>query len=252
MGAKVSPHLIVAVCLLALPAVAQVELPEEHLELAEGMSISLDEGGEVVVSIAVRNGHPTLHMFLVNARVAAMQDGLVVGYIYFSCGRLGPMETATCSDDTGLTEEEYGQFTFGHITLHGIFTPLDESMATGNPVVIEESLNVLPDKDGYILFLGEVLNDTNAILNIWGVKFHLYDNKDRYLGEAKDRLWPFSFENVKPQETFIFAVTNEDIPFAKVDHWVPEIIYQVEKIYAEGVATAVEQATWGQIKALGR
>ena len=244
----------ILVVLSSIPVVAQVELPEEHLELAEGMSTSLDEDGEVVVSIVVRNTHPTLHISSVTARVAAMQDGLVVGYLYFSCGRLGPGEAVTCYDETRLTKEEYGDFAFGHITLGGQFRPLDESMIIGEPIVIEKSLNCLPDRDGNILFLGEVLNDTNAILNIWGIKFHLYDNKDRYLGEAKDKLssWFFSFEIVKPQDTFIFAVTNQDIPFAKVDHWTAEVIYSVEKIYYEDIATAVEQATWGEIKALGR
>ena len=245
--------LSLAVCLLAIPAIAQVELAEEHLELVDDLSTSVDDDGEVVISITVRNTHPALSMFLVSAHIAAMRDGLVVGYVYFSCGRLDPGATAQCSKGTGLTEEEYEELTFGRISFGGLFSPLDESMIIGRPIVVEESLNCRPDRNGYILFLGEVLNDTNAILNIWSVRFHLYDDKDRYLGMAEDRLWAFSFEYVKPQETFLFAVTNEDISFAKVDHWVPEISYKVEKIFfEEGIPTAVEQATWGQIKAQGR
>ena len=215
-------------------------------------SLSVDDKGSVILSITVRNTHPHLTMWLAGADLTLKQDGLVFGYLPISCrDDIGPGQTEECSKDTGLSEEEYDalNLTFGDLNLKARFDDIDESMLTGEVVLIEESLNWRAAGDGSILFLGEVLNDTNGFLTIQHVEFHLYDTKDNYLGVANDKVW-VKLGDVMPHATYAFAVGNEDIPYAKVERWEVSISYIIRDIYFDApIATSATSASWGQIKA---
>ena len=103
-------------------------------------------------------------------------------------------------------------------------------------------------------FLGELRNETNAIVSLGRILFAVYDNRDNFLGFVGEASRDFSivFEDLWPNEVISFALINRDIPFAKVDRWDLGLDYEIVEYYQEPIATTVDGASWGEIKARGR
>ena len=128
---------------------------------------------------------------------------------------------------------------------------------TGDLVLVEESLNIRSSGDGWVAIIGELFNETNAVLKRMFVAFALYDAKDNFLGWAEPieglsagfSAYSIYWQQLWPNETIPFLIGNEDIPFAKVERWETHIVYEVDA-YPEdfAVPTVATGATWGQIK----
>ena len=124
---------------------------------------------------------------------------------------------------------------------------LDPSFATGDLVLIDESLNAVENFAGDIQLLGEFRNDTNAVLGELSIRFRFFNADGDFIGSG-DAFFGFAGANeMLPGAVFAFTALGS-VPFADVDRWEVDIEYVPLRLGFEDVATAVADATWGELK----
>ena len=96
-----------------------------------------------------------------------------------------PNETRSFSIQTDAIQGFYDDFSIRPIGYLGRPDPASSSL-TGNLLLIEDSLNfTVLGPDSTSVILGELFNDTNAILTNLVIRFRLFKNEECLIGEAK-------------------------------------------------------------------
>ena len=215
------------------------------IELAEQDG---DEG--VIFYGTIINDHPKLHARNPTAVISLKKDGILITMLLGRCrDKPGPGETCTFEAETEYSREDYDAIS-ARVAKGSLFREKpDPEILTGDLVLIEESLNVRSDGEGNTVILGELHNQTNAIVSNLIVIFDLYDSKGNFLGYTKEVAAMSSFgiymQDVYPNETIPFALHQPDVPFAKVDSWECYIEFEVVEYYQEAIATSATSASWG-------
>ena len=259
MSARVS--LCLLACLMAAPVSAYEISYLKIIELRE----EVDDRGEVDIFGTILNTHPYLSAESVKVVLTFKKDGVVVTAIDgIWCSDYSTDKT--CEFSKGLPsiykKEDYDSVSARIESAYFSMPETDPWLLTGELSLVEESLSVrahvssFGGDEGWIEILGELHNGTNAMLEIKSVSFGLWDANDNFLGRAEDNavhtaLFFASANNVMPGEIVSFKVGNPDILFERVARYRIDIKYILLR-YIDDVATGVEAASWGQIKARGR
>ena len=171
------------------------------------------------------------------------------------CGNYSTDKTCEFSQELyGYKKDDYDSIS-GRIASAFFSLPEpDPWLLTGELSLVEESLSVRASDDGWIMIVGEMHNGTNAMLTIENISFGLWDAEDNFLGWATDGDYRFfaHIKNISPNETVSFSVGNADIDFDRVARYRIDVEYVIERYIEDDIATTVEAASWGQIKAMGR
>ena len=155
--------------------------------------------------------------------------------------QLAPGEVGVFDLLTVLKAEEFDSFS---TWLDGRTDGVDLAFVTGE--IALQSLTVVESFSGNAWCLGEVLNNTNAILSRPEVGVAFYDAEDRFIGAAEAKWF---VDEWHPGEVVPFRAIS-DVPFADVARW--EVAHRALpiRLVKEGVATAVRILPWGAIKGL--
>lgn len=262
MSARVPLCLLVAVCLVPTTMLAQRTGYQEHssyyLKIIE-LKEEVQENGNVYFVGVVKNAHPDQDTDGAQVYVAIKKDGAVIGFTgspRSGCSdRLPAGDTCSFVIKTKYKQGDYDSFA-AQIQKAYFYPPnkLDPWALKGEFYVVESSINMIPNehREDSILILGDLYNGTNAILTIDKLDFGLWDATGEFLGIASGGYgYGGNHYDISPGQTLSFAVWNENIPFADVASCKPDLEYTIER-YIDDIATTVDGASWGQIKAMGR
>ncbi len=171
-------------------------------------------------------------------------SGPTDGYYQLHPGEIGIFDV-----HTGVTRDQYDEFSVrsdgGLNGLDNGSNDFDRSLLTGDLTLVEDSFNLTADWGENALFFGELLNGTNAILQAINVRISLFDAKDAFIGAATiPRL--YLPNELSPGEVLSFQATS-DVPLSNVVRWEISIEYAPARL-GHGDATAVGDATWGEVK----
>lgn len=255
MSAKVVICLMLCLLAVASPVFAQGET-SEYLKIIEIWEI-VDDDGDVEVVGVIQNTHPYLSAESIQLVLTLKKGGVVVAVLNnVWCGEYSTTEK-TCEfaqELYGYKREDYDSVE-GRIAQSYFSMPMpDPWLLTGELYLVEESLNVHASDDGWIVIVGEMHNGTNAILDIESIAFGLWDVEENFLGWANDVYFMFfsRIDDVMPGESVSFYVGNTDIPFDRVARYRIDVEYSISRYIDQSIATSVDAASWGQIKAMGR
>ena len=255
MGKTVYTFLLAALLagLAATPSSAQEE-GQEYLKIMEIEAVVGDDGLIEFVG-TVHNTHTRFYTWSTSIILTIKKDGVVVHIVRDRISSVDPGETMPFSIRTKITAEDYDDFSARiNRTGMGLRKPDADEDLVGELYIVEDSLNLRPDENGSVVFLGELLNGTNAVLQIGYMSIDMYDSKDYFIGEAiydPDTLGfgsTVSTQLIWPEQTIPFVLTNKDIPYAKVESWKVFLDYEVHAYLDESIATSTTSASWGQIK----
>lgn len=229
----------------------------EHLELTQVES-KVDEYGLVVFDVAFQNTHAMQAIDGIWIYVVLKKEGRIVAIYQGIGGRLVSGGSASFSIPTEYAPEEYDDF---EVRLEGQLSVPELELVEGELVVVEESLNLtthvveLIDTE-YTVFYGEILNNTNAIVNDIQVKFDLLGSRDSVIGTAStsfDIALPglasfLKYVTLQPGEKIDFAALSI-ISISRIKGWTVEVSFKpVQIVDSMAIPTVSADATWGQIK----
>lgn len=230
--------ILLAVVLMGAPAGAQ------ELELVS-IEEEVNSLGWVTFSGRVRNPGPQVVRFP-RAVITLKKEGRVVeihsGSIdtpsedTFRPGEEGTFEVATATEKSAY--DEY------LVRLQSRAEGLDPRTITGDLDLLENSISV-SEFLGDAQILGEFVNGTNAVISEVKLRFALYDAEGNFLGTAE----VFSFylpQEIRPGEVISFEAFSE-VDFEKVARWEASWEFVGVRL-AEEIPTAVEKASWGEVK----
>lgn len=255
MSAKAVICLIAIVCLLATVPSAVAYETSEYLKIVEIREV-VDDRGYVDFVGVVQNTHPYLAVEGIQVVLTFKKDDLVIDVIDgLWCSNYSTDKTCEFEySRSRYTKDDYDSVT-GRIASSRFYlsTP-DPWLLTGELSLVEASLSVRADDDGWIVVVGELHNGTNAMLNIEHIAFGLWDAEENFLGWADDSvLSSYAYiRDVLPGETVSFLVGNRDIPFDRVARYRIDVEYSISRYIDQSIATTVDGASWGEIKAMGR
>ena len=240
-----------ALILLAFSVSLHAQYSTGYLRILELGEKDGEEG--VVFYGTIINDHPSLFSYTPRAVISVKKGGVLINMVIGRCSnKVYPGDTCTFEAKTEYSRDDYDSISarVAKETLHVPDPDLD--LLTGDLILVEESLNVRSDGEGNTVILGELLNQTNAIVSKLIIIFDLYDAKGNYLGYTEEISAMSSFgiylQDVYPNETISFALHQPNVPFAKVDTWEYVIEFEVVQYHQEAIATSVTSASWGQIK----
>ena len=250
--------------LFAVPAYAFYS--DEHLELVAVEEV-VDEEGLITFTGRIRNTHEyqpinPFRVFLTLKRekiVSGVYQGLYDGF-----APILPGEIRSFSVQSDAIQGDYDDFSIRAVGYLGTPDPASSSL-TGSLLLVEDGLNftvIGPDSTSVIL--GELLNDTNAVLTNLTVQFRLFKDEDCLIGLAKPSEKIFddgslTFQDLLPSESISF-IAYSDVSFEQVTRWEYDVGFELVRIVPEIVSTQIEEdptistptavtgATWGQIK----
>ena len=254
--------LLLALLPLLLANSARAFYSNEHLEIVRIEEVADDEGritfiGDVMNTNEFQSISPS------QVYVTLRKAGIVVKIISDrpdSYDAIPPGGISSFSVESDASQEDYDDFAVRFSGYIGATDP-NVSALTGGLFIVEESLNfavIGPDSTSVIL--GELLNGTNGILTNLVIQFRLFKDEECLIGTAKTSEslsdpGSLLYQDLLPGETIGFIAYSSSV-FDKVARWeydtgfdlvrlVPQTADQAD---GEDVATAVTEATWGQIK----
>lgn len=243
---------IVAVCLIAVVCLIEPvdasESASKYLELSN-MEAVVDEYGLAVFSGDIRNAHIAKYIG-VYIHLVLKKNGLVIGTERFYLRPLKPLEVESFRHETLYTPEDYDEF---YMLADGIVSDVNIDLVVGEVYLFEESFNVVAG-----VIYGEIRNDTNAIIGDLELRFTFFDARgDRlFIVSTIDKFsdeYDLRYTDIRAGDTAGFSIAfDRDLPFDKIKSKEVEIAWRVVDIVDEPIATGVEAAPWGQIKAMGR
>lgn len=248
--------LVISLCLLFyIPVNAYGS--SRYLELSN-VKDDLDEYGLVVFSGEVHNTHPTQPMDYLRVYIALKKDGSIIDLLKISFnGMLRPLGTVSFTQETIYTKEEYDEFS---TSARGRLEIPDEDLVVGEVYIDEESFNIVYGMThsygftGDVIF-GEIHNNTNAVISKLVLTITFFDARgDRLarVGSGHDRLG-IHHDRIEPGEIYNFDLWYESLPKAdKIKSRILHISWGILEIVDNPIATTVDGASWGQIKAMGR
>ena len=256
MSARVLVCLIATACLIsAIPAVAFYS--DEYFSVVHVEEIVGDDGkitftGEALNITEFQAVQPS-HVFVtlkLQGEVLAVISGSPDIYEHIQPGQICPFTI-----ETDFEQWQYDEFSIRFAGYAGLPNPDTESL-NGGLVLVEESLNFTTfDADSTAVVLGELYNDSNGILTNITLEFRLFKDEDclvgvATLGQPRDpgSMW---YQNITPGSTIGF-IAYSDAPLGKVNRWEYSLSYDLVKFAPVPEDTAIEGASWGQIKAMGR
>ena len=251
MSTKIPLCLIAVACLLAAEPVDAFESASKYLELSN-MEDTIDEYGLAVFSGDISNSHRTKHLSTVHVHLILKKNGLVIGTEKFYLHRnLKPLGTESFRHETLYTPEDYDDF---YMLADGLVSSVDINLVVGEVYFVEESFNVV---DGVIY--GEIHNATNAVISGVQLGFEFFDARgDRLFVLLTTRLlineYAFDLVDIGAGKTAGFSIAlDDDLPWQKIKSQEVEIGWYVKDIAdIPAIATTVDAASWGEIKAMGR
>lgn len=130
----------------------------------------------------------------------------------------------------------------------GIPEALAPTLMTGVVILVERSLSLIDDGLGNVMFLGEFVNLTNAIVGDVVIRFTLYNGVGDFIGMAETGVLEDIFQpgEIRPGQVVPF-IANSRGSFRDVATWKVEISYIGIRL-AEQIVTPVQESSWGTIK----
>ena len=257
MSAKVLVCLIVVACLIAAkPATAFYS--DEYFSVVHIEEIVGDDGKVVFVGEALNITEfqaiqPTSVYITLKLQGAVLA---VVSGEPDSWEQVQPGEICLFTVETDFEQGQYDEFSVRFAGYAGNPNPNTESLI-GGLVLVEESLNFTTfDADSTVVVLGELYNDSNGILGNISLEFRLFKDEDCLIGiatlsgQSRDpgSMW---YQNITPGSTIGFIAYSQ-APLSKLGRWEYSLGYDLVKFAPMPEDTAIEAASWGAIKAMGR
>ena len=241
------------IILLALFSLQTFSVPvlaswsEEHLELSN-VQETIDEYGLAVFSGELRNTHTMRPIASIFIFIVLKKEGRIVGMEYFiprdAWAKLDPLGTVSFEHETLYAPEEYDEFS---VRAEGTLQPPDQALVVGEVYLVEESFNIVNDT-----VYGEIRNDTNAIISYILLEIDLLDARGDLISTLKSRnIDRIALTEIGAGDTVGFILHYVDLArhVPKIKDKEVRISWGIVDIVAgEPIATAVEQASWGQIK----
>ncbi len=229
---------------------------EEKLELLD-IREEISENGTVNFVGSVKNNSREGLFIQPRIVITLKKEGKVVGFFEgyarvdekLSITPTAPGQTAIFSIETDKTPDEYDDF---KVDLQHVFPTIDESLVTGSLAVDSTSVNFLPDRNGNLIILGEITNETNAFISEIVIQFSIYDPQNRLVGKTfvtelngKVPLWSEFY----PGEVMTMEAHGRNIPFTQADQWeISALQFKAVRLVAENIPTVRNDLTWGRIK----
>ena len=233
---------------ISLAADDAEDLGLKLLEINEGVN----ESGKAMFFGKLHNSNASQHALSSPSITIILKQGeKVVGVYQEIIVGLGPGLTWEFEVETNIREGGYDQYSY---ILHAYLGGFDKNLVAGELVIVESSVTITSDEDGNAVVLGEMVNNTNAVLSDIVVRFILFDDQDRVLGKvfvlrANGQVFLPDYYEMMPGERIFFEAWSSDVPFGKVERWELDVlIYTPIRLYHPGVATARKVLSWGEIK----
>ena len=264
MIANLSLGFVLIAGLFAVPAYAFYS--NEHLELVDVEEV-VDEEGLVTFTGHIRNTHEYQPINPLKVFLTLKREGIVSRIYqgrYDDFEPILPGHMRSFSVPSDAIQGDYDDFSIRAVGYLGTPDPASSSL-TGSLLLVEDGLNftvIGPDSTSVIL--GELLNDTNAVLTNLTVQFRLFKNEDCLIGLAKPSEKIFddgslAFQDLLPGESISF-IAYSDVSFEQVTRWEYDVGFELVRIVPETMPMQIEEdatgstpttvigATWGQIK----
>ena len=249
-------HCLWACLMAALPAEAIYS--DEHFAIVRVEELADDNGkitftGEVINTSEFQAVSPS-QIFITVKRAGAVLAIVSAGPDSYD--PIQPGQTATFAVKSDFEQGQYDDFSVRFVGYIGQSNPNSESL-TGAMVLVEESLNFTTfGPDSTAVVLGELRNDTNGILTNINLEFRLFKDEDCLVGIATPSpsfADPGSmlYQDIVPGSTIGFIAYSE-AHLSKIKRWEYSLGYELVRLAPVPEHTAIEAATWGQIKAMGR
>ena len=257
MSAKFLVCLIAATCLISANS-ATAFYSDEYFAVVHVEEIADDEGkitfiGEVINTSEFQAVGP------VRAFITIKREGVVLAVIVASADTYDPVQpgqTTTFRAESNFEQGQYDEISIRFTGYVGLTNPNPESLV-GAMVLVEESLNFTTfGPDSTTVVLGELYNDTNGILTNIAIEFRLFKDEDCLVGVAApspttNEAGSTTYQNVAPGSTIGFIAYSE-AHLSKVNRWEYSLSYDLVRLAPVPEDTAIEAASWGEIKAMGR
>lgn len=242
--------LIIALVFTAMATVTtsiaseHVRLDMEVLEIVEEQNSLL--GWTIYKGSVVNNGNRTIQYPQIV--ITLKLDGKVIefenAYIEGPLGnKLAPRETGFFEAILFTSRSDFDDYT---VSFDGRLDAVSPEFVSGELRILEETLNGVEFLDDFAV-LGEIINETNAVLTDVVIRFRLYDGDAQLIGFAEAE---YSLPNeIYPDELVPFRA-NSDVAFGSVSSFelIEPIEYVADRIPFAPIPTTVEQVSWGEIK----
>ena len=255
-----APRLLLAFALFAglfVGGPAHASFSDEHLDLLEKQVVV--EGSGVVFTGLIENTHPNRSIAYVSVYVVLKDaEGLILdivqGFPDDSLTDIAPGEQRPYAVEVPYGESDFETYT---LRVEGVLSPisphLQDSLVTGEVVVVKESLTFTTGRRGLVFIYGEIFNGTNAVITSISPTFTLYDS----VGEVGTlvtegignnlhlvELWPGQTIAFKASGLLLVSLDN-------VESYRVNLQYDPLRVVGD-IATGVEETSWGQIKNYNR
>jgi hypothetical protein len=165
---------------------------------------------------------------------------------------VGPTDDVLAPGERGSfdvpTLTKASEFDEALYSFSGTPAALDPALVSGEVHLIAQSLNLIDDGLGNAEFLGEFVNQTNAIVGDVVVRFTLYDAAGDFIGIADTGILEDLYQpgEIRPNQVVPFTASGS-ARFRDVATWQVEITYVAMRL-ADQIATPVEETSWGRAK----
>lgn len=248
MSAKIPLCLLAVVCLLAAKPVDAYYPASEYLELASIGEVA-DEYG-VIFNGIIRNTHPAQNLELIRVRLVLKKDAKVIYVEEKRINKIYPGDTERFVFETVFKPEEYDEF---YIASSGwANNPSEDQVKSAcdkagigdcRVYLIDESVSIGVDV-GY----AEIHNNTPSVVDFEQVSLKLLDVRGNLIGFAAS--YRFSGLTLLPYEKIGFLLHYVDLKVSsdKIADW-EFISLHADFLDIPAIATTVDGASWGEIKA---
>ena len=174
------------------------------------------------------------------------KDGIITAYYYALIKPSTLRSSVTGRFDVAVPTVEFDEYTHRiagkYEPIPDYFTDIDVEDIPGSIDIVEGSQNVTPwYLDGYIVFYGEIINNTPAFFNYVTVDITVYNTNDVILLERY-----VNVHYLHPGEKATYHLSTDEVFLEDLGRY--EVALKADRSYL--LPTVVESKSWGEVKTI--